>query len=247
MSKQTEAMRSALNSKSPVTRSPLEGRNRPSWLESEPINVNPNSLDLNPLNKYPKRNKQALEEFAAELKANGVVIPLILKPGKKGRYVVIAGEDRTKASLLAGITSVPAILVLNKNLTVDQEKEIMRIENEERKPITAKQKRLFVDENFGEEIKQDNRGKKDGKNLAKRIAESSRGQISEASAKKIIAEKRKKEGVAAPKKKPKPVDKKKVLQTELKEWRKALKEAERGAAAAKKKIAQIEKDLRNLK
>jgi len=255
MSSQSNAMRDVLASKTTPVRSNLKTSERPSWLETEPIQVDPKLVDFNPKNDYPKRTGKALDEFVESLKKNGVLIAIFVKPGKKGRYQLIAGEDRTRAAQIAGLSSIPANLVLNKNLTAAQEKEIMRIENEERKPMKAHEKEKFVEEEFGEEIRQDNRGKKGkGKNIAKRIAAASRGQISEASAKRIVAKKRKDAGVPkkkVPKLKISPAAQKKFraskLKSELKMWEQGLKTAETKVAEAKKRINEIKKELQKLK
>lgn len=53
---------------------------------------------------------EALEELAAAIKAQGVIEPLIVRPTASGAYELIAGERRLRASRLAGLSSVPAIV-----------------------------------------------------------------------------------------------------------------------------------------
>ncbi|MEG0977000.1 MAG: ParB/RepB/Spo0J family partition protein [Bacilli bacterium] len=75
----------------------------------------------------------ALKELAESIKQHGVIQPLILRRiGDK--YEIIAGERRYKASMLAGLTSVPAIL---SNLTDNESAEVAIVENVQRKDLTA--------------------------------------------------------------------------------------------------------------
>lgn len=77
-------------------------------------------------------NEEELNELANSIKMYGVLQPLILRPiGDK--YEIIAGERRYKASTLAGLTEVPAILV---NLDDQTSAELAIIENIQRKDLT---------------------------------------------------------------------------------------------------------------
>ena len=77
-------------------------------------------------------NEEELNELASSIKMYGVLQPLILRPiGDK--YEIIAGERRYKASTLAGLTEVPAILV---NLDDQTSAELAIIENIQRKDLT---------------------------------------------------------------------------------------------------------------
>lgn len=53
----------------------------------------------------------ALHELADSIKANGVIQPLICRKNTEGRYELIAGERRLRASIEAQLTKVPVILV----------------------------------------------------------------------------------------------------------------------------------------
>lgn len=78
-------------------------------------------------------DEEDLNELANSIKMYGVLQPLILRPiGDK--YEIIAGERRYKASSLAGLTEVPAILV---NLDDQTSAELAIIENIQRKDLTA--------------------------------------------------------------------------------------------------------------
>ena len=56
-------------------------------------------------------NEDALRELADSIKANGVIQPLICRKNGEGRYELIAGERRLRASIAANMAKVPVILV----------------------------------------------------------------------------------------------------------------------------------------
>jgi ParB family transcriptional regulator, chromosome partitioning protein len=67
--------------------------------------------------KYqPRRDMhtEALEELAASIKAQGVMQPIVVRPigteGGKTRYEIIAGERRWRATQLAGMDKIPAVV-----------------------------------------------------------------------------------------------------------------------------------------
>lgn len=63
--------------------------------------------------KYqPRRDmhQQALEELAESIKAQGVLQPIVVRPINSGRYEIIAGERRWRATQLAGLETIPAVI-----------------------------------------------------------------------------------------------------------------------------------------
>ncbi|QRY80536.1 ParB/RepB/Spo0J family partition protein [Pseudomonas sp. PDNC002] len=70
-------------------------------------------LDLIQRGKYqPRRDMdpQALEELAQSIKAQGVMQPIVVRPIGKGRYEIIAGERRWRATQQAGLDKIPAMV-----------------------------------------------------------------------------------------------------------------------------------------
>ncbi|MBO3275945.1 ParB/RepB/Spo0J family partition protein [Pseudomonas schmalbachii] len=70
-------------------------------------------LDVIQRGKYqPRRDMdpQALEELALSIKAQGVMQPIVVRPIDKGRYEIIAGERRWRASQQAGLEKIPALV-----------------------------------------------------------------------------------------------------------------------------------------
>jgi ParB family chromosome partitioning protein len=72
------------------------------------------SVPLDQVRAGPHQPRQdfdeaALAELAASIRANGVLQPIIVRPGALG-YEIVAGERRTRAARLAGLSTVPAIV-----------------------------------------------------------------------------------------------------------------------------------------
>ncbi len=70
-------------------------------------------LDLIQRGKYqPRRDMdpQALEELAQSIRNHGVMQPIVVRPVEGGRYEIIAGERRWRASQQAGLERVPALV-----------------------------------------------------------------------------------------------------------------------------------------
>ena len=85
-------------------------------------------LDLIVANPYQPRavwNEVELEELANSIRSNGVVQPIIIRPFEDG-YQLIAGERRFRASRLAGLDSIPAII---RQATDEQMLELALVEN----------------------------------------------------------------------------------------------------------------------
>ncbi len=71
------------------------------------------AVDLLQRGKYQPRthmDKVALEELAESIKQQGVVQPIVVRPIGEGRYEIVAGERRWRASQLAGLDKVPALI-----------------------------------------------------------------------------------------------------------------------------------------
>jgi ParB family chromosome partitioning protein len=66
-------------------------------------------IDRNPFQTRSRVNEDQLAELAASIVANGVVQPILVRPIADGRFQLIAGERRWRASQLAGKATIPAI------------------------------------------------------------------------------------------------------------------------------------------
>ena len=90
--------------------------------------------DIIPNRFQPRENfdEKALKELAVSIKEHGVIQPIIVRQiGEK--YEIIAGERRYKASTMAGLTKIPAIIT---NLDDKESSKVALIENLQRKDLT---------------------------------------------------------------------------------------------------------------
>src|SRR5580698_7355278 len=74
----------------------------------KPREIPLDQIDPNPFQTRSRVNEEQLAELAASITANGVVQPVLVRPMASGRYQLIAGERRWRASSLAGKQTIPA-------------------------------------------------------------------------------------------------------------------------------------------
>jgi ParB family chromosome partitioning protein len=84
--------------------------------------------------EQPRSEFGDLTELTASIKEKGVLEPLLVRPTDDGKFMIIAGERRWRASQLAGLNEVPCI-----EMEVDEKgiAEIALIENLQRKDLTV--------------------------------------------------------------------------------------------------------------
>ena len=97
------------------------------------VNVKLDELRANPYQPRKVFDEKALQELADSIKEHGVFQPIIVKKSIKG-YEIIAGERRVKASKLAGLTEIPAII---RDFNDTQMMEIALLENLQRENLNA--------------------------------------------------------------------------------------------------------------
>ncbi len=78
-------------------------------------------------------DERALKELAVSIKEHGVIQPIIVR-NVNGKYEIIAGERRYKASALAGLTKIPAII---RDLDDKESSKVALLENLQRKNLNA--------------------------------------------------------------------------------------------------------------
>jgi ParB family transcriptional regulator, chromosome partitioning protein len=57
-----------------------------------------------------RMDPQSIAELADSIKAQGLIQPILVRPVENGKYEIIAGERRWRASQLAGLTQVPVVI-----------------------------------------------------------------------------------------------------------------------------------------
>lgn len=93
------------------------------------------ALDAIQRGKYqPRRDMdpQALQDLANSIRAQGVIQPIVVRPLLGGRYEIVAGERRWRASQLAGLKEIPAII---KDIPDEAAIAIALIENIQRENL----------------------------------------------------------------------------------------------------------------
>ncbi len=93
-------------------------------------------LSIVPNQRQPRTefDNDALEELAESIRVHGVLQPILVRPLSEGKYELIAGERRWRASQLAGLEKVPVII---RSAAGQESLEIALIENVQRADISA--------------------------------------------------------------------------------------------------------------
>ncbi len=91
-------------------------------------------IDTNPYQPRKIFDEVKLQELAASIKTYGVISPILLRKMPNGRYQILAGERRFRASKIAGLDKVPAIVA---EFTDKQMMELSIIENIQREELNV--------------------------------------------------------------------------------------------------------------
>lgn len=115
-----------------------------------------NQISLWKLNPRKVFNHESLQELAESVREHGIVQPIVVRPvdgdpeeqvNINAEYIIVAGERRYRAAVIAGLETVPAIV---KEMTRTQALEIATIENLQREDISAIEEahafRTYLDE-----------------------------------------------------------------------------------------------------
>ncbi len=123
----------------------------PTQTEAEPTSKAASDGDLRKLpvdliqrGKYqPRRDIQpeALEELAESIKAQGVMQPIVVRPISADKYEIIAGERRWRATQLAGLDSIPAVV---RQVPDEAAIAMALIENIQREDLNAMEEALAL-------------------------------------------------------------------------------------------------------
>ena len=92
---------------------------------------------VDPKRDQPRKyfDKDALEQLSASILENGLLQPILVREYGEGRYQIIAGERRFRASKLAGLTEIPAIVLDKDDKNAAQIALIENIQSEDLNPI----------------------------------------------------------------------------------------------------------------
>ncbi|MDR3060555.1 MAG: ParB/RepB/Spo0J family partition protein [Dysgonamonadaceae bacterium] len=123
-------------------KSPL-GRGLDALITMEDLKTNGtssiNEVELSKIRPNPDQprtvfDQEALEELAASIRALGMVQPVTLREIDTDQYQIISGERRYRASLLAGLTTIPAYV---KKASDENVMEMALIENIQREDLNS--------------------------------------------------------------------------------------------------------------
>lgn len=100
-------------------------------------------IDVDP--DQPRRvfDTEALAELASSIKEHGVLCPILVRPSAGGSYRLVAGERRLRASKLAGLETIPAVV----DSSQDGDTSILAkqlVENMQRQDLTAMERALAI-------------------------------------------------------------------------------------------------------
>lgn len=96
--------------------------------------LNLTDIRPNPFQPRTEFDEEALNELAASIKSIGIVQPITVRTVEGGKYEIVAGERRFRASKLAGLTSIPAYIRKTED---DSLLELALIENIQREDLNA--------------------------------------------------------------------------------------------------------------
>ena len=99
----------------------------------EIIEIDLDELRPNPYQPRKIFDDESLKELSDSIKEHGIFQPIIVKKSIKG-YEIVAGERRYRASKLAGLTTIPAII---RDFTDSQMMEIALLENLQRENLNV--------------------------------------------------------------------------------------------------------------
>lgn len=101
--------------------------------------------DVEPKKDQPRKvfDQAALSELADSIAANGVIQPILVREAENGMYTIVAGERRWRASKMAGLSEIPAIVMDVDELTASK---IAMIENLQREDLNPYEEAMGYEE-----------------------------------------------------------------------------------------------------
>ncbi len=122
-------------------------------LESKGVAENIRISDIEPRHDQPRKTfeKESLEVLADSIAAYGVLQPIIVRknPVSEGTYEIIAGERRWRASKMAGLVEIPAVIFDGDELKAAQVAIIENVQREDLNPVEEAMSYGALIEKFG--------------------------------------------------------------------------------------------------
>lgn len=91
-------------------------------------------IDIVTNSQQPRKffDEKSLQNLAESIKQHGVLQPILVRPLSDGTYQIVAGERRWRASRIAGLTEIPAVV---REMTLQEAMAIALIENLQREDL----------------------------------------------------------------------------------------------------------------
>ncbi len=91
-------------------------------------------IDANPNQPRREFDEQAMQELATSIREIGIIQPITLRQTEEGRFQIIAGERRWRASQIAGLRAIPAYI---RTISDEGIMEMALVENIQREDLNA--------------------------------------------------------------------------------------------------------------
>jgi ParB family chromosome partitioning protein len=112
----------------------LQAAAGPSLRGEEVVRLPIDRIDENPYQTRKTFDEKALLDLAQSIRVQGVLQPIVVRPGKDGSFRLILGERRLRAARLAGMEEIPAII---KRVSDQQAAEMTVVENLQRQDLNC--------------------------------------------------------------------------------------------------------------
>ena len=129
MAKQKNALGKGLGALIKQSETDFSGRQSHS---SDKISVE--SIELNPYQPRTTFDQESLEELASSIRQLGIIQPITVRETDNGKYQIISGERRYRASMMAGLTEIPAYI---RQADDNNMLELALVENIQREDLDA--------------------------------------------------------------------------------------------------------------
>lgn len=97
------------------------------------------AISPNPYQPRREFSQEALSDLSASIQARGVLQPVLIRPLGEGKYELVAGERRLRASKMAQLTEIPTLV---REMTDQESLAIALIENLQREDLNAVEEAL---------------------------------------------------------------------------------------------------------
>lgn len=102
---------------------------------SDIIRINIDLIEPNPFQPRMTFDEQALEELSQSIRALGLIQPITVRSHSEGKYQIVSGERRFRASKMAGMDMIPAYIIKTDDKGMLEMAIVENIQREELDPI----------------------------------------------------------------------------------------------------------------